>query len=256
MVHNATGWGLGRAQTQPHLTFLQLRILCGSAGGLLADLGLQPGAASTLLYIDWQLKIFHGCAVSIAWSRADRLQQCAGWWMLATDDRAMCKFPSAVCMQVHTMMDWAGGQEQDPGLWMLGTDDSGHWATKLWSGNAKSCAFGRKSSEPGARTLYGGVEPAGKLAALLGATARPSSWPHLDTRHCRCFALDQTADYVSERLSLSTEACTGAFQLPRLAGIQAAQCNTCTQRAQHVLHQPPGSAPTKSTGPLCHRTPD
>lgn len=51
MVHNATDWGLGRAQTQPHLTFLQLRILCGSAGGLHADLGLQPGAASTPLYI-------------------------------------------------------------------------------------------------------------------------------------------------------------------------------------------------------------
>ena len=75
------------------------------------------------------------------------------------------------------MMDWAVGQEQDPGLWMLGTDDSGHWATKLWSGNAKSCAFGRRSSAPGVRTLYGGVEPAGKLGACLKDVAPSSGWP-------------------------------------------------------------------------------
>ena len=81
------------------------------------------------------------------------------------------------------MMNWTDGQEQDPGLWMLGTDDSGHWATKLWSGNAKSCAFGRSSSVPGARTLYGGVEPAGKPGALLRANAASGSWPDLDTRH-------------------------------------------------------------------------
>ena len=109
-----------------------------------------------------QLTLIHGCAVSTACRSADCLQQCAGWWVLAAGDNLMCKVPLALCMQAHTMMNWTGEQEQDPGLWMLGTDDSGHWATKLWSGNAKSCAFGRRSSLPGARTLYGGVEPAGK----------------------------------------------------------------------------------------------